>query len=124
METMEAGAAAAAFLSPATVHVTTVEAAMDAGVVTDSTRVVVDRAAVPAEIPVQVYADVGVTEVSKFTPAIVILLMLPIVAVVNVTVAETDVVALTLLERTIEGLVRAALNIAGKKTPEETSMFA
>jgi len=54
METMEAAVAAAAFLSPATVHVTTVAAAMDAGVVTVSTRLVVDKAAVPADMPVQV----------------------------------------------------------------------
>jgi hypothetical protein len=54
MVAVPAAVAAAAFLSAATVHVTTVAAAMDAGVVTVSTRLVVDKAAVPADMPVQV----------------------------------------------------------------------
>jgi len=54
MRTVEAAEAAAAFLSPATVQVRVVLAAMDAGVVTVSTRLVVAKATVPAEMPVQV----------------------------------------------------------------------
>jgi len=49
-----AAVASALFLSPATTHEITVLAAMDAGVVTVSTRLVVAIAAVPAEMPVQV----------------------------------------------------------------------
>ncbi len=65
----------------------------------------------------------GVTEVSKFTPATVIFDMLPAVAVVKVTVADTDVAAFTVLERTMEGLTSAALNIAGNTSPEVVSIF-
>ena len=53
-----------------------------------------------------------------------ILEILPVVAVVKVTVAETIVAALTLLERTIEGEVRAPLNIAGRTTENTPSMSA
>lgn len=51
---MEADAAAAAFLSPATVHVTRVLAGTDADCVTVSTRLVELQATVPADTPVQV----------------------------------------------------------------------
>jgi len=68
---------------------------------------------------------VGEGEVSKFTPATVILLILPAVAdVVKVMVADTAVAALTVLERAIDGLTSAALNMAGNINPEEMSMLA
>ena len=57
----------------------------------------------------------GEAEVSKFTPATVILLIVQEADGVNVMVAETPVVALMLLERTIEGVVSAPLNMAGNK---------
>ena len=57
----------------------------------------------------------GETAVSKFTPTTLILLTRPAVAVVKVMVTET-LVALTLLERAIDGLTSAALNTWGIKT--------
>ncbi len=119
---VEAAATAAALVRPAKLHVMTVAAAMDAGVVTVSTRLVVDMEATPTDRPVQVRAAVIV--VPKFTPATVILAIRPTVAVVKVTVAMTPVAALTLLERTIEGETSKALNMAGKTTPVARSMFA
>lgn len=50
---VDAAAAAAAFLSPDTVHVTAMLAAMDAGVVTFSTRLEELQTTVPADRPVQ-----------------------------------------------------------------------
>ncbi len=113
METVEAAAESAEFFSPAKVHVTAVPEVTDAAVVTVSTRLAFDKVVVPALKPVQVRAEVGAVAASKFTPATVIALMLPVVAVVKVTVAKTLVAALTLLDRTIEGETSAALNIAG-----------
>lgn len=54
MEAMEADVAAAAFLSPATVHVTRVLAGTEAGAATVSTRLPVLQATVPADTPMQV----------------------------------------------------------------------
>jgi len=93
IETVEAAAAVAELVRPAKLHVITVLAAMDAGWVTVSTRLVVDAMeATPTVRPVQVRADVIV--LPKFTPATVTVLILPAVAVVKVTVAVTPVAPL------------------------------
>jgi hypothetical protein len=108
---VEAAATVAELVRPAKLHVIAVAVAMDAGVVTVSTRLVVDMEATPTDRPVQVRAAVIV--VPKFTPATVILAIRPTVTVVKVTVAITPVAPLTVLERTIEGVVSRALNMAG-----------
>ena len=112
--TVEAAAAVAELVRPANMHVITVAAAMAVvpGEVTVSTRLVVEAMeATPTDRPVQVRAAVIV--VPKFTPATVILAIRPTVTVVKVTVAMTPVAPLTVLERTIEGVVSRALNMAG-----------
>jgi len=53
MEAREADAAAAAFLSPATVHLIRVLAGTDAGVSTVSNKLPAFQATVPADTPLQ-----------------------------------------------------------------------
>jgi len=115
MVTVPASAAAAAFLSPAKMHVMVELAVTDAAVVTVSTRLVLDMEAAPTVRPVQVRADVGEVAVSKLTPATVTALISPGFAdTVNVTVAETPVAALTVLERVTDGAVSAPAVIAAR----------
>lgn len=112
--TVVAASAAALLVRPAKMHEITVPAAMAevAGVETVSTRLVLVMLATPTFRPLQVRADV-IAVVRKFTPATVIALITPAFAdTVKVTVAETLVAALTVLERTIEGAVRASAVIA------------
>ena len=96
-------------------HEITVPAAMAVaeGVPTVRMRLVVDKLAVPAVRPVHVRADVGLTVVSKLTPATVIALIAPAVVVVKETVADTDVAVFAFLSRTIEAAAKAALYIGG-----------
>ncbi len=53
---------------------------------------------------------------SKFTPTTVMVLGLAVVPMVNDTVAVTPVAAAIMLDSTMEGLMSAAVKIAGKKT--------
>ena len=62
---------------------------------------------------------------SKFTPdTVTVLMFVPVVAMVNDTVAVTLVAAFTLLESTTEEDVSAALNMAGSVTKLTPSMLA
>ena len=61
---------------------------------------------------------------SKFTPdTVTVLMFVPVVAMVNDTVAVTGVAAITLLESTTDGDVSAALKIAGNVTKLTPSML-
>ena len=62
---------------------------------------------------------------SKFTPdTVTVLMFVPVVAMLNDTVAVTPVAAITLLESTTDGDVSAALKIAGNVTKLTPSMLA
>ena len=62
---------------------------------------------------------------SKFTPdTVTVLMFVPVVAMVNDTVAVTLVAAFTLLESTTEEDVSAALKMAGKVTDATVSIGA
>ena len=62
---------------------------------------------------------------SKFTPdTVTVLMFVPVVAMVNDTVAVTGVTSFTLLESTTDGDVNAALKIAGKVTAATVSIGA
>ena len=61
---------------------------------------------------------------SKFTPdTVTVLMFVPVVAMVNDTVAVTPVAAITLLESTTDGDVSAALKMAGNVTKLTPSML-
>ena len=62
---------------------------------------------------------------SKFTPdTVTVLMFVPVVAMVNDTVAVTGVTSFTLLESTTDGDVSAALKIAGNVTDATVSIPA
>ena len=61
---------------------------------------------------------------SKFTPdTVTVLMFVPVVAMVNDTVAVIGVTSFTLLESTTDGDVSAALKIAGNVTKLTPSML-
>ena len=108
------------FLSPAKVHEMEVPLATDTALRTVNTRLAPLQAVVPAGKPVQERAEVGATVVSKLVPATVTFAMLPVVAVVKATVAETPVAPTTLPDKA----TGKAVNIAGNATPVNKSMVA
>ena len=107
-------------MSPAKVHEMEVSLVTDTALGMVNTRLALLQAAVPADKPVQERAEVGATVVSKLVPATVTFAMLPVVAVVKATVAETPVAATTLPDKA----TGKAVNIAGNATPVNESMVA
>ncbi len=108
------------FFSPAKTHEMDVPLVTGAALVMVNTRLAPLQAAVPADKPLQERAEVGATVLSKLVPSTVTFAMLPVVAVVKATVAETPAAPTTLLDKA----TGKAVSIAGNATPTNESMPA
>ncbi len=90
----------------------------------ESTRLLPDHEVAPLERPVQDRGVVGLTVVRKLVPdTVTVLMFVPVVAMVNDTVAVTLAAFLTLLDSTTEGAVSPAAKMAGKATKLTPSML-